>query len=59
MQSVSGKYWEELKINKRIFDKVKSENNFSDIINKLILLRNFNKDEIFNINNRIELTNPF
>ena len=59
MQSVSGKHWEELKINKRIFDKIKSENNFPDIINKLILLRNFNKDEIFNINNRIELTNPF
>ena len=51
MKSVSGKYWEESKINQRIYEKIKSENNFTDIINKLILLRNFDKDEIFSINN--------
>jgi len=59
MKSVSGKYWEESKINQRIYEKIKSENNFTDIINKLILLRNFDKEEIFNINNKIELINPF
>ena len=59
MESVSGKYWEESKINQRIFEKIKSENNFPDIINKLILLRNFNKEEIFTINNKIKLINPF
>ena len=59
MQSVSGKNWEESKINLRIFDKIKSENNFPDVINKLILLRNFNKDEIFTITNKINLNNPF
>ena len=59
MQSVSGKNWEESKINLRIFEKIKSENSFPDIINKLILLRNFNKEEIFNINNKINLINPF
>jgi single-stranded-DNA-specific exonuclease len=59
MESVSGKYWEESKINQRFFDKIKSENNFPDIINKLILLRNFNKEEIFTINNKIKLINPF
>ena len=59
MLSVSGKNWEESKINLRIFEKVKSENNFPDIINKLILLRNFDKDEIFTINNKINLINPF
>jgi len=59
MKSVSGKYWEESKINQRIYEKIKSENNFTDIINKLILLRNFDKDEIFSINNKIELINPF
>ena len=59
MQSVSGKYWEESKISKRIFDKIKSENNFPNIINKLILLRNFNKNEIFTITNKINLINPF
>ena len=59
MESVSGKYWEESKINKRIYEKIKSENNFTDIISKLILLKNFDKDEIFSINNKIELINPF
>ena len=59
MKSVSGKYWEESKINQRIYEKIKSENNFTDIINKLILLRNFDKEEIFTINNKIELINPF
>ena len=59
MESVSGKYWEESKINQRVFETIKSENNFPDIINKLILLRNFNKEEIFTINNKIKLINPF
>ena len=59
MQSVSGKNWEESKINLRIFEKVKLENNFPDIILKLILLRNFNKEEIFTINNNVNLINPF
>ena len=59
MKSVSGKYWEESKINQRIYEKIKLENNFTDIINKLILLRNFDKEEIFTIDNKIELINPF
>jgi len=59
MESVSGKCWEESKINQKVFEKIKSENNFTDIINKLIVLRNFNKEEIFTIDNKIKLTNPF
>jgi len=59
MESVSGKYWEESKINQRIFEKIKSENNFTDIVNKLILIRNFNREEIFTINNKIKIINPF
>jgi len=59
MESVSGKCWEESKINQRIYEKIKLESNFTDIINKLILLRNFHKEEIFNINNKIKLINPF
>jgi len=59
MESVSGKYWEESKINQRVFEKIKSENSFTDIINKLIVLRNFNKEEIFSIDNKIKLINPF
>jgi len=59
MESVSGIYWEESKTSQRIFEKIKSVNDFPDIINKLIILRKFNSEEIFEINNKIELTNPF
>ena len=59
MESVSGIFWEESKINKRIFEKIKSENDFPDIINKLIISRKFNNEEIFEINNNLELINPF
>jgi len=59
MESVSGKHWEESKIYKRIFEKIKSENNFADIVNRLIFLRNFNREEIYTINNKIKLINPF
>ena len=59
MESVSGTIWEESKTNQRIFEKIKSENDFPDIINKLLILRKFNKEEIFEINNNLELVNPF
>ena len=59
MESISGIYWEEFKTNQRIFEKIKSENDFSDIINKLIISRKFNNEEIFEINNNLELINPF
>ena len=35
MLSVSGKYWEEINVSKRIVDKVKNDNNFSEIIIKI------------------------
>ncbi|WP_440697455.1 single-stranded-DNA-specific exonuclease RecJ [Candidatus Pelagibacter sp. HIMB1709] len=59
MNSVSGKNWEEIKINLRLFNKLKTENNLPSIINKLILSRNFDEEEIYNIENNIELINPF
>ena len=59
MKSVSGKYWEEEKINKRIIEKVKIENNFEDLIARQIISKKFQKEEIYLINNRIDLVNPF
>ena len=59
MLSVSGKNWEELNINKRLIDKIKLKNNFSDITSKIIISRNFDESEIYSINNDIHLSNPF
>ncbi len=59
MISVSGKNWEEIKVNKRILDKIKIENNFSDIEAKIIISRNFDQEEIYSINNQLEISNPF
>ena len=59
MISVSGKKWSERSINKNSVDKIKQEYGFSDILAKLIVSRKFNKTEIFNINNDLEITNKF
>ena len=59
MISVSGKKWLEKKINKNFVDKIKQDFGFSEIVAKLIVSRKFNKTEIFNINNDLEITNKF
>ena len=38
MLSVSGKNWEETKVNNRILDKLKIEKNFSEIVSKIITI---------------------
>ena len=37
MISVSGKRWQEKKVNKNILDKLKQDYNFSDLLSKLIM----------------------
>ncbi len=59
MISVSGKYWEEEKFNERIIEKIKIEKNFSDLIARQIISKKFNTEEIYSINNQLNLTNPF
>ena len=59
MISVSGKYWEEIKFNKRIIDKIKIDHNLNDIQSKIVLTRNYSDEEIFLIKNIIKLNNPF
>ena len=59
MKSISGKNWEEIKLSKRLIEKVKIDHNLSDIQSKLIISRNFSKEEIFLINNQINFSNPF
>mgnify|MGYP000907676535 CR=1 FL=1 len=59
MLSVSGKYWEEINVSKRIVDKVKNDNNFSEIISKIIVSKKFDKEELNSINYDLEVSNPF
>ena len=59
MISVSGNIWEEIKINKQISQKVKQDYKFGDILSDLIVNKKFNKEEIYSINNKINIINPF
>ncbi len=59
MKSISGKNWEEVKLSKRLIEKAQIDHNFNDIQSKLVISRNFSKEEIFLINNQVNLTNPF
>ena len=59
MISVSGKNWEEHHTNKRIVEKIKIDHNLNEIQSKIILSRNYSKEEIYLINNKIDLKNPF
>ena len=59
MISVSGKKWEQKKINQNIVDKLKQEYNFSEILSRLIISRKFDNDEIATINTDLDLNNVF
>ena len=59
MISVSGKKWIERKVNKNLVDKFKQDFNFSEILSRLIISRNFDLDEINNINDVLKTSNDF
>ena len=59
MISISGMNWDEIKLNNRIIEKFKTENSYSEVLSKLIILNNFDQTEIHSIDNKIELFNPF
>jgi single-stranded-DNA-specific exonuclease len=59
MISVSGKEWEEINVNKLLIEKIKSEQNISQLIAKLVVSRNFDETEIYSIKNDVDLLNPF
>ena len=59
MISVSGKKWEQKKINQNLVDKLKQDFNFSDILSRLIISRKFEEDEIATINTDLDLNNVF
>ena len=59
MISVSGKNWEEYYTSKRIVEKIKIDNDLNEIQSKIVLSRNYTKEEIYLIKNSIDLKNPF
>ena len=59
MISVSGKKWEQKKIDQNLVDKLKQDYNFSDILSRLIVSRKFNDDDIATIDNDLDLNNVF
>ena len=59
MISVTGKKWVEKKINKNSIEKLKQDHDFSEILSKLIISRNFDENEIYSIENDLDLINVF
>jgi single-stranded-DNA-specific exonuclease len=59
MIGVSGKKWIQKKVNKNSIEKIKQNHNFSETISKLIISRNFDENEIFLIENFLQVSNPF
>ena len=59
MISVSGKKWSERKIDNKLVEKLSQNKNFSEILSRLVISRNFNDEEIYSINNELELNNVF
>ena len=59
MISVSGKKWIERKVNKNSVEKIKQNFQFSEILSRLIVSRNYDATEINNINNNLNFTNVF
>ena len=59
MISVSGNIWQEIRFNRQISQKIKQDYKFSEVLSNLVAHRKFNKDEIYTIENDIDLINPF
>ena len=59
MISITGKKWLEQKTNNNSIEKLKQDHNFSNILSKLIVSRDFDQEEIFSIENNLNLNNVF
>ena len=55
MISVSGRKWQERTVSTKLVEKIQQENNFSRILSKLIVSRNFDENEIHLIENDLIL----
>ena len=59
MISITGKKWELIKINKNSIQKLQQDYNFSELLSKLIISRDFDHNEIYSIDNDLRLSNVF
>ena len=59
MISISGRKWQERKVNKKFVEKVQQDYDFSKILSQLIISRNFTENEIHLIENNLSLSNVF
>jgi len=59
MISISGKRWEQKKINQNLVDKLKQDFDFSEALSRLIISRKFDDNEIATIDTDLELNNVF
>ena len=59
MISISGKKWEQKKINQNLVNKLKQDFDFSDILSGLIISKKFDSDEIISIDTDLNLNNVF
>ena len=59
MISITGKEWQQRKVNKNIVEKLKQDFGFSDIISRLINSRGFDENEILSIKHKLDLPNVF
>ena len=59
MISISGKNWEEVRVQKRLIDKVKIDFKLSETQAKIALSRNYTNQDFFLIDNEIKFNNPF
>ena len=59
MISVSGKLWKEKKVNPKLVEKIQKQKDFSSIISRLVVSRNFDDKEIHLIKNDLSLNNVF
>jgi single-stranded-DNA-specific exonuclease len=59
MISISGKKWQQKKTNKNSIEKLQQDHNYSEVLSRLIVSRNFDDSEIHTIENNFELKNVF
>ncbi|MDC6468956.1 DHH family phosphoesterase, partial [Candidatus Pelagibacter sp.] len=59
MISLSGKKWEQKKINQNLVEKLKQDYDFNDILSRLIISRKFDDNEIATIISDLDLNNVF
>jgi single-stranded-DNA-specific exonuclease len=59
MISVTGRNWVQKKTNRNLIDKLKQDYDFSEIVSKLVTLREFDDTELSSIDNNLLLKNIF